>query len=180
MGGMKPMPDNEPWVIAHGVLLGVAWLGCVPLGIVCALPVGRRLLGTRWLMAHQLFVHAAVALTIIGTIVAIATKQVMGAAGHVTVHTVLGYIVLGLAMLQLFGGMVRPTSAIESSDDEKAKDIEKSKSKEIESSKSAERFVWEILHKYGGRLLVLVALADFGLGINSAYYPMRHGGHGKH
>lgn len=156
-----------PWVIAHGVLLGLAWLACVPMGIFCALPVGRQLFGPKWLTMHALCVNAAVVLTIVGSIVAIAQKRVEGHGRHVTAHTVIGFMVLGLSILQLFGGMLRPASQINADDAEKAT----AKSKSAEDDESALRSAWAFGHKNGGKLLFLTALAAVGLGINSSLHP---------
>jgi hypothetical protein len=147
-----------PWIIAHAALMGVAWIIVAPIGALFAVSPARRALGPSWFTWHSRVMFVAVLLTTIGAVLSI-----VSVGSHAdTPHKVLGLAIFGLAVLQPINAAIRPHLPPEPAPgDEDAEDA----GKEPKPAKSTARQTWEFLHKNIGRILVIVAFANLGLGI---------------
>eukprot|EP01051_Picozoa_sp_SAG22_P019939 SAG22_NODE_3848_length_1504_cov_0.977936_2_plen_282_part_00 len=122
----------------HGGLMLVGWGTLLPFGV--GLAGVRRWVGEKWFKLHRGVNVAGLLLAVAGWAVAIGrTKLHFNSA-----HAVLGTAVMLLGLCQPLGALCRGHP----------------------SDKTAQRMVWEVVHKMGGRLMLLAAALNIYLGLS--------------
>eukprot|EP00924_Labyrinthula_sp_SR-Ha-C_P002634 snap_masked-scaffold_13-processed-gene-2.19-mRNA-1 protein AED:0.31 eAED:0.32 QI:0/-1/0/1/-1/1/1/0/358 len=135
--------DSVPILITlHAVLMCLAWVIFAPMGILVALvhkktSVQPSYLPLHWFKMHQIFVVLAVLCTLIAFIcIAVELEEVE----FDTDHKLSGIGVVVLAVLQPVSGILRPHLPAKG------------------EAKSKFRLLWEFLHQWLGRSLLLLAI----------------------
>ncbi|PNH02513.1 hypothetical protein TSOC_011503 [Tetrabaena socialis] len=128
-------------MVAHGVLMAVAWVLLLPLGAMA--PAHRWLFGSStwrgkavWFWAHLGLQLGGLALFAAGFVLAMVKFERPPAGTLRSTHAILGYVVAGLAGLQLLGGFARP-----------------------DPGTRLRKWLWGPLHMMGGRAMTLLAWA---------------------
>lgn len=126
-------------VVAHGALMAAAWALVAPVGVLAARH--KWAFGKNWFNAHRGLQALAISLFIAG--VAIAFSQFPRLTSPVgAAHFGLGIAITVLVGLQLIGGLVRP-----------------------KPDAGRLRAAWSLAHFNSGRITLLAALANVGMGI---------------
>lgn len=149
-------PENKtPYRDAHGAVMLAAWLFFIPIAVVISrhrwTVEGRMLGGTAfWFMIHTVSVAFGMAAFLAGLVIAFVklgrasrpnTVKESGEFDPWEVHSILGYIVIGLSGVQLLMGIARP------------------------DMKAWIRPVWTVVHTNLGLTTVLTAWAAVYTGI---------------
>lgn len=130
------------WVVTHAVLMALAFGFCLPIGALFpAVPWIRRRLGTKWFRFHVGFQTTTFLLSWIGIFVGIANKTPMNRRN--AAHFVGGVCLMILFTLQFLVGLNRPHPTEE---------------------KSAKRIVFECVHSWMGRILLVFSAVQLLLG----------------
>lgn len=174
----RAMPRVPAYIIAHGVLMGLAWLALGPLGVFAAMLRDR--VGPGWFQLHQRSMVAAGALTVAGAAVAIANVGIHADSAH----EIIGLVLFAFVVIQLLTGALRPAAphapsahylAGESDNREHLgavpSEIEaasRGNAGTVQPRKSSARRDWEAYHKNAGKVLVALAVVNVALGIKLA------------
>ncbi|XP_064603151.1 ferric-chelate reductase 1-like [Liolophura sinensis] len=103
------------WLQAHGCLAVIAWMLLVGMGTVVARHyrqgIGAKMAcgQKRWFQFHRLLVGLAAACTAASFILIFV--KIGGWSKHVTVHAYLGIAIMAATVLQVSGGLIRPSPA---------------------------------------------------------------------
>lgn len=128
-------------MVTHGVLMTIAWALLLPLGLLApahrwALP--GKVIGGKpiWFWSHMLLQLCGLAIFAAGFILAMVkfSRPLKGTLYFA--HAVMGYLICGLAGLQLIGAFIRP-----------------------DPGTKPRRLLWNPLHIYGGRAVVFLSWA---------------------
>lgn len=135
-----PIPG---WRAAHGALMGLAWGVLIPLGVLVAR--FGRLSDPLWFRVHRALNSAGVLLGTLGFVI----SMLMVSAGRFLAagHSFIGVAVTLLGLAQPIGAMCRPHAP----------------DKGALASKARRR--WELSHKWGGRLAVVLGLVNPFIGL---------------
>ncbi|KAJ1621367.1 hypothetical protein T492DRAFT_1070887 [Pavlovales sp. CCMP2436] len=171
------LPVVPGWVIAHGIIMVVAWLAVAPLGIAAA--VMKRTYfstDTPWFTFHYRAQMVVSLLTLVGGSIAIASYGAYNPADNA--HTVMGLFLYVAVAVQVISGLVRPhvtpapptrsrstVGVLEAAVPEGAPAADKTNT----SVKTRARLLWEIYHKNMGRVMMAVALINIATGIHIAW-----------
>lgn len=136
------------WVIAHGVLMILAWCLLLPIGIMCSVFRSAFPEDGQWFKNHQSIQGAGLLLVVAAFVVAVV--MLPDGSGHFSnsnvAHKIIGLVVVIIAVLQPLNAACRPHPA------------------EGGEAKSGKRLAWELLHKNAGRIGALLAIANCILG----------------
>lgn len=136
------------WVIAHGVLMLLAWCLVLPIGIMCSVFRAGFPEEGAWFKQHQNFQWTGLMLVIAAFVVAVV--MLPAGSGHFSggnvAHKVIGLVVVVLAVLQPFNAACRPHPP------------------GAGEEKSGKRLVWELTHKNSGRIAASLAITNCILG----------------
>ncbi|KXZ53286.1 hypothetical protein GPECTOR_7g1180 [Gonium pectorale] len=128
-------------IVAHGVLMAAAWVLLLPLGAMT--PAHRWLFGDRqlfgkamWFQIHMFAQLSGFALFVAGFILAMVRFPRPEGGTLKSAHAIQGYVVAGLAGLQIMGAFLRP-----------------------DPGTTLRVWIWNPLHMHGGRAMTLLAWA---------------------
>lgn len=178
-GAARVTPRVPSYIIAHGVLMGLAWFALAPIGVFAA--VLRKRVGDGWFRLHQRSMVAAGALTVAGALVAIVNVGVHADSAH----EVIGLALFAFVVIQLLTGVLRPAAPHApaahylASDGDNREHLGAAAPSEIEAAgranadrvqprKSSARRDWEAYHKNVGKLLLALAVVNVALGLKLA------------
>jgi len=133
-----------PVRIAHGVCMGTAYALFFPLGLVVA-RYGKSESGT-WFKVHFFLQNYAFVIMLIGVIIGYTLPDPGLHFSSFTYHGVLGTIIFALTIVQLIMGYARPH-------------------KEKGEAPTVPRKVFEFIHHWLGRSILLMAIAQIAAGI---------------
>jgi len=142
----------EELITAHTIIMPIAWLIILPFGALFA-RYGKVFDKGLWFKVHQPVQIIGFLLSCIGVFIIIAALNLPGSGPTIfTVHHVNGFIIFSLSILQVIYAAFRPHPA---SSGEK---------------KPFSRIVFEVLHKWNGRFMIVLAVANVFLGISLRGY----------
>ncbi|CAE8613476.1 unnamed protein product [Polarella glacialis] len=130
------------WYLKHAALMLVSWVVIMPIGILVPVIFKDRSKGPMWFHAHKLLMILGLTFVLAGLSVALRNKS---GKHFVSQHSLLGLASLVLAVLQPVNAFFRPRARSE-------KNI---------------RQVWELCHRWLGRLAVLLAAGAAVTGIRT-------------
>jgi len=136
---------DDPLRDTHGALMLTGWGIFLVLGVLSA-RYGKGLGGDWWFTLHQFFQITGFVMVSAGF--TIAWIMTGGAHFNTKIHAQFGLTVMILGYLQFFGGLLRPHKPKEG------------------QSKSALRTLFEFLHPWTGRVLLIAACVNIFIGIN--------------
>ena len=144
-------PVSRKGVIAHGILMIVAWAWLIPSGIVAA--VLKKLIGSAWIKIHMRVQCGGFLVAVVGIAIVIAAVADSDAGKHFTGrHPVFGIVVMVIAILNIAAGALRPHNT----------DAE-------HPVKTAARKAFECGHRAAGVIAFAVATLTMASGINRAF-----------
>lgn len=146
----KAGPAVSTLIIAHAVLMAVAWLICAPCG-VC---IKRHVSGPLSFKTHMGFQICATMLTITGLVLAVKDRKTNF---KVSAHTGLGLALIGVVIVQAVNGLARPAK-------KEGSPHTNNDSKDPQALPGTLRTAWEFLHKSIGWLLLIAGLVNCLLG----------------
>ena len=133
------------WLQIHVICLYVSWGFLLPIGVLIPMSFKDAFNDrTMWFRVHQIMQTSGTLLLVIGCSAAFANVRV-----HLNgTHQNLGLAVLIFAVLQILNAVFRPSK----------KDGE-------DNPRSRSRYMWELLHKNLGRLVIVMAWVNVFLGV---------------
>lgn len=136
-GSGETLTGAPQWVEAHGFMMTVAWMLLIPLAI--SFPVlfkNRTDSSVNWLLYHRAFVGVGLGMVLIAVILAIINTP---SSHFASTHGKLGLVTVIVAFVQVVSGVLRPHKE--------------------EGIQSRARSVWEPVHWWTGRGVVVLAAA---------------------
>jgi len=132
--------------IAHGSLMMLGWGVLIPCGVIIAALMRQR--DPLWFKIHRIVQSVGLVVTLIAFIIAVSVFNVFTAGSQSAnlAHGCIGIVVMIIGVLQPLNALLRPHLP------------------EAGEAKSTKRKVWEIYHKGGGYLAVLLAVINIILG----------------
>jgi hypothetical protein len=140
---------NDPipaWRTAHGILMGLSWGFLLPLGVFIA-RFGRGVFPQgKWFKLHRAINMVGLTMAVLGFIIAL----LMVSTGKFLAvpHSYIGIVVTFLGIMQPINAYFRPHLP-----------------EDPNEPKSRGRAIWEVVHKYGGRIALLLGLINPFYGI---------------
>jgi len=133
------------WLQIHVICLYVSWGFLLPIGVLIPMSFKDAFNDrTMWFRVHQIMQTSGTLLLIIGCSAAFANVRL-----HFNgTHQKLGLAVLIFAVLQILNAVFRP-----------------SKKNGEDKPRSRSRYIWELLHKNLGRLVIVMAWVNVFLGV---------------
>jgi len=131
-----------PIRVAHGIMMGTAYTVLFPLGLMVA-RYGKSETGT-WFKAHFFLQNYAFIVMLVGIIIGYTLPEIQFAS--FTYHAVLGTIIFVFTVVQISMGYARPH-------------------KEKGEPLSPARRIFEFVHHWLGRIIVILAIAQIAAGI---------------
>lgn len=137
--------DMDTFIQIHVMCMYISWGFLLPAGALIAMCFRNAFKdGTMWFQLHVVFQMTGMVLMVVGTIVIF-----MYTSLHFDgVHKILGLVAFIIGILQVLNAFFRPKH----SGDE-------------DETKSTSRYLWELFHKNGGRLVIVLAWVNVFLGI---------------
>lgn len=143
-GELREHEESSALLVLHGLCMGVAWLFCTPAAVLVS--VFRARVGS-WMRAHMWLNITAVVLNVLGFVFIVADEGGEVEAGEGP-HQALGLLILIGAILNAAYGLLRPSKPA------------------AKEEKTRARAAFEVLHRAGGYLLLLLAWVNVWLGLS--------------
>jgi len=131
--------------IAHGSLMIISWGLLLPTGVMSARWLKHRP-NALWFKLHRIIQTVGLIIATTGWIIALATFDVFTARDSSYVHGALGMTVMVLGILQPINAFIRPHPGGDG------------------EATPLKRRIWEITHKFSGRIAIVLAAATILLG----------------
>ena len=134
------------WLQIHVICLYVSWGFLLPVGVLIPMSFKDAFNNdkTMWFKVHRIMQTSGTLLLVIGCAAAFANVRV-----HFNgTHQNLGLAVLILAVLQILNAVFRPSKKVDE-----------------DNPSSMSRYMWELLHKNLGRLVIVLAWINVFLGV---------------
>jgi len=142
-GGGSIMPTVTPAKVVHGVFMFIAWGVMIPFGAIVARYLPKDKFDEVWFKIHQFNQPIAVGLTLVGFIIALAMVTTQFALAH----SYFGLILFILSIGQVVWAFLRPHKE--------------------GTSKTTLRNIWELIHKWAGRILPIFGYITIFLGLGA-------------
>ena len=143
--------DRATLYLTHAVFMSLAFALLMPSAMAFPLFLRQRLPNGRWLTYHKYTQYTALAMCVIGLILAILAVGQVGGSHFSSLHKAMGLVTILLSFSQVGLALVRPHAP-----------------QKADEPKEPLRRAWEILHKGTAALIPILAVVQLVSGVDAS------------